>query len=172
MRETMCSIKVKDCIHGGFVRLTDAPIKHDSDVSAASPVPASSTTSLVGKYSIMGLNVRLERRKSYSRVTFQSTLHENPLELTVDYVPPPLEWKVAPDDSGAVNAMYAHLNLKIVKISLSDAAEGILGSSIRVHEDETGSPMLKADDKDGQGLLEKPLESYGVDDLLQWPSLS
>lgn len=170
MHDPMCHVKANACIHGGFVRLIPVSSGPDSHPSRALLYSAGTVTTLVGEYSLAGVNAKLQRRKSYSRIVLESTLHDNPLEITVDYVPPPSEWGAPVDEDGKPDSQYVHLNLGMKRISLSESADGILGSSVRLRYDDRGRPVLKTSSKDGVGLLEKPLDSYGLEDLMQWSS--
>ena len=56
------------------------------------------------------------------------------------------------------------MNLK--KVGLTAKVSGILGDSARIKYDSNGDAILAAYDKDGAGILDKPLEQYIVDSLL------
>ena len=68
------------------------------------------------------------------------------------------EWDVSASE-------YYHLNLNLRPISLSDRVSGILGDTSRLKFDAQGNPILKAYDKDGSGILDKPIESYQVENV-------
>ena len=172
VHDPMCHIKATACIHGGFLRLVPTSSEPGSlPPSSALLYSAGTVTTLIGTYSLAGMTATLQRRKSYSRILLESTLHDSPIEITVDYVPPPSEWSAPVGDDGKPDAQYVHLNLGMKRISLSGSADGILGSSVRLRYDEHGKPILKTSSKDGVGLLERPLESYKLEDLMQWPSM-
>ena len=68
--------------------------------------------------------------------------------------------------SSAEKPQYAHINLKISSVQVTDDANGILGSSTRMKYNEIGLPIMKAYDADGKGVLDYNVQHYEVDSLL------
>lgn len=56
------------------------------------------------------------------------------------------------------------MNLK--RVGLTTKVCGILGDSARIKYDSNGDAILAAYDKDGAGILNRPLDQYVVDSLL------
>lgn len=81
--------------------------------------------------------------KSFGRVSIVSP----EIEAEIDFVPPPSEWEIAAEQQ----EMFSHVNLKLSQISLSEVANGLLGCTMRIHEDSNGLPITTAYDKDGSG---------------------
>ena len=61
---------------------------------------------------------------------------------------------------------YFHLNMNLQKIELTAQVSGVLGDSARVKYDSKGDAIFTASDKDGAGILDKPLEQYIMDSLV------
>ena len=61
---------------------------------------------------------------------------------------------------------YFHLNMNLKKVELTAQVSGVLGDSARVNYDSNGDAILAAYDKDGAGILDKPVDQYAVDSLL------
>ena len=66
----------------------------------------------------------------------------------------------------ATESKYSHLNLNLKKVALTAQVSGVLGDSARVKYDSEGNAILSAYDKDGAGILDKPLDQYVVDSLV------
>lgn len=56
--------------------------------------------------------------------------------------------------------------MSLKKVGLTAKVCGILGDSARIKYDSNGDAILAAYDKDGAGILNKPLDQYVVDSLL------
>lgn len=61
--------------------------------------------------------------------------------------------------------MYAHLNIKIVRLELTEVAHGVLGSTKSLKYDANNEPIMEATGKNGEGVLEGAPEDYTVSDL-------
>ena len=77
-------------------------------------------------------------------------------------VPAPEAWQLSVEEK----AQYAHINLKLSSIQVTDDANGILGSSTRMKYNEMGLPIMKAYDADGKGVLDYDVSQYEVESLL------
>ena len=58
------------------------------------------------------------------------------------------------------------MNINLKKVELTAQVSGVLGDSARVKYDSEGDAILSAYDKDGAGILDKPVEQYIVDSLV------
>ena len=61
---------------------------------------------------------------------------------------------------------YFHLNMNLKKVELTAQVSGVWGDSARIKYDSNGEAVLSTSDKDGAGILDKPVEQYVVDSLL------
>jgi len=102
-------------------------------------------------------SVTLKNMKSFGRVSVVSP----EIEADIDLVPPPAEWETLPEDV----QKFSHVNLKLHHIALSEAANGILGCTMRLKVDSEGRAITSAYDKDGAGVLDAPVSAYKVADL-------
>ena len=68
-------------------------------------------------------------------------------------------WEVA-------ESKYFHLNMNLKKVELTAQVSGVWGDSARIKYDSNGDAILAPSDKDGAGILDKPIEQYVVDSLV------
>jgi len=136
----ICALKPQECIVGGSISIDGAE------------------TVLTGVYKMGSVGtVSLKNHKSFGRVSIVSEA----FKADIDFVPPPAEWDVRAEET----AEYSHLNLKLKEVVLSEAANGVLGCSVRVKKTAAGEPIMVAFDKDGAGILDAPVSAYEVGDI-------
>ena len=115
-------------------------------------------TVLTGSYVIGELGeIRIQNQKKISR----ATLDTDAIQVEIDFVPPPEEWEV---DESQVQEL-SHLNMQIKRVSLSEVANGLLGTSVRVKKDNEGRDIMHAYDKNGAGILDGPVSAYEVESI-------